>query len=98
MREANQRIACQVITQLLELRGLEEAYVHKLYGLTKAAAWIYEVGKYVNYSAYHRHSYYLITEGQLFGFSQQERHLIGCAILFSRKSPYKKIRIMNSGI
>lgn len=80
-------VACQVLDQLLRVRSTPKKKQHTLRELVKAASWIYETGKYVNFSSYHRHSYYLITEGQLFGFSQQERHLIACAILFSRKKP-----------
>jgi exopolyphosphatase/guanosine-5'-triphosphate,3'-diphosphate pyrophosphatase len=55
--------------------------------LLTAAARLYEVGKFVSFHGYHQHAYYLITEGQVIGFTQEERYLIALAIRFSRKKP-----------
>ncbi len=57
--------------------------------LLKAAAYLLEAGKFINFSTYHRHSYYLITEMNLLGFTQEEKHVIGLTNRFARKAPAK---------
>lgn len=57
--------------------------------LLKASAYLLEAGKFISYSGYHRHSYYLITESNLLGFTQEEKHLIALVNRFARKSPAK---------
>lgn len=57
--------------------------------LLKAAAYLLEAGKFVNFSSYHKHTYYLITEMNLLGFTQEEKHVIGLINRYARKSPAK---------
>ncbi|MCX6129959.1 MAG: hypothetical protein NTX25_12970, partial [Proteobacteria bacterium] len=57
--------------------------------LLQSAAYLLEAGKFINYSSYHRHSYYLITESNLLGYTQEEKHLIALINRFARKSPAK---------
>ena len=58
--------------------------------LLRAAAYLLEAGKFINFSSYHRHSYYLITEMNLLGFTQEEKHVIGLVNRYSRKNPAKQ--------
>ncbi|MES2745225.1 MAG: Ppx/GppA phosphatase family protein, partial [Bdellovibrionota bacterium] len=58
--------------------------------LLRAAAYLLEAGKFINFSSYHKHSYYLITEMNLLGFTQEEKHIIGLINRYSRKTPAKQ--------
>ncbi|RZA10381.1 MAG: hypothetical protein EOP10_34865, partial [Proteobacteria bacterium] len=57
--------------------------------LLKAAAYLLEAGKFINFSSYHKHTYYLITEMNLLGFTQEEKHVIGLTNRYARKAPPK---------
>ncbi len=57
--------------------------------LLMAASYLLETGKFISFSSYHRHSYYLITESSLLGYTQEEKHLIALINRFSRKNPAK---------
>ncbi len=57
--------------------------------ILKAAAYLLEAGKFVNFSSYHKHTYYLITEMNLLGFTQEEKHVIGLVNRYARKAPAK---------
>lgn len=57
--------------------------------LLQAAAWLHEAGKFIAQSSYHRHSYYLINNGRISGFTQDERHLIALVTLHHRKGSPK---------
>lgn len=87
-------MALHALDQLSKFTALPDLFsLDDLKVLLASAARLYEIGKFINFSAYHRHSYYLITEGQLFGFSQEEHHLIALAILFSRKKPASEAKL-----
>ncbi len=58
--------------------------------LLRAASYLLEAGKFVNFSSYHRHTYYLITEMNLLGFTQEEKHVIGLINRYARKTPAKQ--------
>ena len=53
--------------------------------LLQTAAFLAEVGKYVSYSKRHTHSAYILSEGSLLGYSQEEKHLMSYIVRFSRK-------------
>ncbi|RYZ57835.1 MAG: Ppx/GppA family phosphatase [Proteobacteria bacterium] len=57
--------------------------------LLKAAAYLLEAGKFINFSSYHKHTYYLITEMNLLGFTQEEKHVLGLVNRYARKAPPK---------
>ncbi len=57
--------------------------------LLRAAAYLLETGKFINFTSYHRHSYYLITESNLLGYTQEEKHIIALVNRYARKSPAK---------
>jgi len=57
--------------------------------LLQVAAWLHEAGKFIAQSSYHRHSYYLINNGRISGFTQDERHLIALVALYHRKASPK---------
>ena len=41
-----------------------------------AAAMLYEVGDYVNRNGRHRHTYYIISNSELLGYTPQQRRII----------------------
>jgi len=53
--------------------------------LLRASSWLHEVGKFIAYSKYHKHSHYLISNGTLQGFTEKERLAIAAICRFHRK-------------
>ncbi len=51
-----------------------------------AAAMLYEVGDYVNRNGHHRHTYYIIANSEILGFTPQERRIIGAIARYLGKS------------
>ncbi len=55
-----------------------------------AAANLYNCGKYVNISSYHKHSWYLIKNCDLLGYSEAETNVIAAIARYHRKNLPKK--------
>ncbi len=55
-----------------------------------AACKLYNCGKYVNISSYHKHSWYLIKHCELLGYSQSETNIIASIARYHRKTLPKK--------
>ncbi|MEO0457468.1 MAG: Ppx/GppA phosphatase family protein [Cyanobacteria bacterium P01_A01_bin.114] len=55
-----------------------------------AAAILHNCGHYISHSAHHKHSYYLIRNGELLGFTERELELIANIARYHRKSAPKK--------
>ena len=55
-----------------------------------AATNLYNCGKYVNISSYHKHSWYLIKHCELLGYSQAETNIIASIARYHRKTLPKK--------
>ncbi len=51
-----------------------------------AAAMLYEVGDYVNRNGHHRHTYYIIANSEILGFTPRERRIIGAIARYLGKS------------
>ncbi|MDQ2901293.1 MAG: Ppx/GppA family phosphatase [Acidobacteriota bacterium] len=64
--------------------------LHKLpptYGkLLEAAAYLHDIGHYVNDTSHHKHSYYLVANSDLPGFTQRERETIANLCRYHRKA------------
>jgi exopolyphosphatase/guanosine-5'-triphosphate,3'-diphosphate pyrophosphatase len=54
--------------------------------LLEAAAYLLDVGHYVSDSGHHKHSYYVVSNSDLAGFTQRERLLVACLCRYHRKS------------
>ncbi len=54
--------------------------------LLEAAAYLYNIGHFVNEARHHRHSYYLVANSDLPGFSDLERLIIANLCRYHRKS------------
>jgi exopolyphosphatase/guanosine-5'-triphosphate,3'-diphosphate pyrophosphatase len=57
--------------------------------LLEYAALLHDVGLYVSHSGHHRHSHYLITQGELRGFDPQELLVIAAVARFHKGAPPK---------
>jgi exopolyphosphatase/guanosine-5'-triphosphate,3'-diphosphate pyrophosphatase len=57
--------------------------------LLEFAALLHDVGLYVNHSKHHRHSQYLITHGELRGFTPEEITVIAAIARFHKGAPPK---------
>jgi exopolyphosphatase/guanosine-5'-triphosphate,3'-diphosphate pyrophosphatase len=62
----------------------------RLLPLLEAAAILSNVGASVSYSKHHLHSYYMIRNSELVGFSEEDIELIALAARYHRKGPPKK--------
>jgi exopolyphosphatase/guanosine-5'-triphosphate,3'-diphosphate pyrophosphatase len=54
--------------------------------LLEAAAYLLDVGHYVSDSGHHKHSYYVVSNSDIAGFTQHERLLVACLCRYHRKS------------
>ncbi|MCI0450248.1 MAG: Ppx/GppA family phosphatase [Chlorobi bacterium] len=52
----------------------------------EAAAILHEVGSFVSHSQHHRHSYYLIRNSEMLGFTEGEKEIIANIARYHRKS------------
>ncbi|HVP48495.1 MAG TPA: Ppx/GppA phosphatase family protein [Bryobacteraceae bacterium] len=75
-------LANTLFTSLQSLHGLAPS-VGKL---LDAAAYLHDVGHYVSESRHHKHSYYLVANSDLPGFTNRERELIANLCRFHRKA------------
>jgi exopolyphosphatase/guanosine-5'-triphosphate,3'-diphosphate pyrophosphatase len=70
-------------------------YLHKLNEQAReyleAAAILHEVGLFVSHAQHHRHSYYLIRNAELFGYTENEKEIIANVARYHRKS-HPKVR------
>ncbi|MEA5577209.1 Ppx/GppA phosphatase family protein [Anabaena sp. UHCC 0451] len=55
-----------------------------------AAAILHNCGHYISHSSHHKHSYYLIRNGELLGYNETEIEIIANLARYHRKSPPKK--------
>src|SRR6202167_3642492 len=51
-----------------------------------AAAMLYEVGDYVNRNGHHRHTYYIVANSEILGYTPQQRAIIGSIARYLGKS------------
>jgi exopolyphosphatase/guanosine-5'-triphosphate,3'-diphosphate pyrophosphatase len=51
-----------------------------------AAAMLYEVGDYVNRNGHHRHTYYIISNSEILGYTPQQRRIIAAIARYLGKS------------
>jgi exopolyphosphatase/guanosine-5'-triphosphate,3'-diphosphate pyrophosphatase len=54
--------------------------------LLEAAAYLHDIGHFVSDTSHHKHSYYLVTNSDLPGFTDTERQLIALLCRYHRKS------------
>jgi len=55
----------------------------------ECAAWLHDVGHHIGHKDHQRHSYYLITNGELLGFRHDELEIIGLTARYHQKATPK---------
>ena len=55
--------------------------------MLEAAALLHDVGSAVSYSKHHKHTFYLVANGDVPGFSDRERGLVALVARYHRRSP-----------
>ena len=75
-------LANKLFSALQPLHGLPP-HIGKL---LEASAYLHDVGHYVSESRHHKHSYYLVANSDLPGFTNRERELIANLCRFHRKA------------
>ncbi|HLH78487.1 MAG TPA: Ppx/GppA phosphatase family protein [Candidatus Binataceae bacterium] len=66
--------------------------------LLEYAALLHDVGLYVSHAKHHRHSHYLITQGELRGFEPAEIQLIAAVARFHKGAPPKGSAVELAGL
>lgn len=74
--------AHELFEQLRPLHGLGPYYGK----LLEAACYLYDAGHYISDTAHHKHSFYIVENSDLPGFTDQERRLIAMLCRYHRKS------------
>ncbi|MGA3090843.1 MAG: Ppx/GppA phosphatase family protein [Terriglobales bacterium] len=74
--------ALLLFSALKSVHQLPAEYVEWL----SAAAMLYEVGDYVNRNGHHRHTYYIIANSEILGYTPQQRRIIGSIARYLGKS------------
>jgi len=71
-----------LFSALRPVHGLPAEYREWL----SAAAMLYEVGDYVNRMGHHRHTYYIISNSEILGYTPQQRRMIAALARYLGKS------------
>jgi exopolyphosphatase/guanosine-5'-triphosphate,3'-diphosphate pyrophosphatase len=71
-----------LFSALRSVHGLSPEYREWL----GAAAMLYEVGDYLNRNAHHRHTYYIISNSEILGYTPQQRRTIAAIARYLGKS------------
>jgi exopolyphosphatase/guanosine-5'-triphosphate,3'-diphosphate pyrophosphatase len=80
--EAVRELALQLFAGLRALHQLPPEYEQWL----GAAAMLHEVGSYINRTGRHRHTQYIISHSEIFGYGLQQRRLIAAVARYMGKS------------
>lgn len=89
------QLALQLFDQLKELHGLEDNARDLLY----QSCLVYDIGTYVNFQNYHKHSKYLIMQGGLRGFNNAEILILANLARYHRKRvPKRNTKLSKSWI
>ena len=81
-------IALQIYDQTHDILHNDESKRGR--SLLWAACFLYNSGKQINLTAYHKHSWYLIKNCELLGYSLSEKNIIAAIVRYHRKSLPKK--------
>ena len=76
------QLSVQLFRDLRRVHSLPEEYESWL----SAAALLHDIGSFVNRSGRHRHTYYLISHGEIFGFTPEQRQIIAAIARYIGKS------------
>ncbi|KEO75754.1 Ppx/GppA phosphatase family protein [Anditalea andensis] len=79
-------LGLKVFDQLRSLHQMDDHFRELLYH----ASLIYDIGLFINFENYHKHSEYLILNGRLRGFNNEELIMLALLARYHRKSGPKK--------
>lgn len=66
--------------------------------LLSAAALLHDIGYHIAHEAHHKHSYYLIKNSEMTGFSEAEKNIIANVARYHRSSPPKEKHLEFMGL
>lgn len=72
--------------KLFDLLQVEHKLNYEKKDILQAAAFLHEIGMFIDYSQHHKHSYYLVMNTELPGFSNYEKKLIALITRYHRKT------------
>lgn len=88
--EYSERVANFAISLFEQTKGTLHEWGNKEQELLWAASILHNCGVYISHSAHHKHSYYLIRNAEMLGFTELELELIANLARYHRKSKPKK--------
>lgn len=77
------RLALSLFDQLASLHGLPAS----ARGLLEAAALLHDVGHAVSPQRHHKHTFYLVANADVAGFSDQDRQIVALVARYHRRTP-----------
>ncbi len=88
--EHSDRVAVFALNLFDQTQGLLHRWGSEERELLWAAAILHNCGHYISHSSHHKHSYYLIRNGDLLGYTESEIEIIANLARYHRRSPPKK--------
>ncbi|GBE92558.1 Ppx/GppA phosphatase family protein [Nostoc cycadae] len=88
--EHSDRVAVFALSLFDQTQGILHNWGDDERQLLWAAAILHNCGHHISHSAHHKHSYYLIRNGELLGYTETEIEIIANLARYHRKSPPKK--------
>jgi len=88
--ENSDRVAAFALSLFDQTQGLLHNWGPEERELLWAAAMLHNCGHYVGHSGHHKHSYYLIRNGELLGYTETEIEVIANLARYHRQSAPKK--------
>ncbi|MGL4884341.1 MAG: HD domain-containing protein, partial [Waterburya sp.] len=85
-----ERVAKFALSIFEQLQGKLHSWDEATKELLWSAAILHNCGVYISHSSHHKHSYYLIRNAELLGFTELELELIANIARYHRKSKPKK--------
>ncbi len=76
------KLGCELFLALTGLHKLPAQYGRML----EAAAYLHDIGHFVSDTRHHKHSYYLVANSDMPGFTEEERELIANLCRYHRKA------------
>jgi exopolyphosphatase/guanosine-5'-triphosphate,3'-diphosphate pyrophosphatase len=88
--EHSERVAKFALSLFDQTQGILHYWGAEERELLWAAAMLHNCGHYISHSSHHKHSYYLIRNGELLGYSETEIEIIANFARYHRKSSPRK--------
>jgi exopolyphosphatase / guanosine-5'-triphosphate,3'-diphosphate pyrophosphatase len=92
--QVNREYSDRVASLALSLFDQTQGYLHNNNADARELLWtaaiLHDCGLFVSHAAYHKHSYYLIRNGEFLGFAEVEIEVIANIARYHRRNPPKK--------